>query len=103
MTAIQSGSDPISPVRSKGNGNSGGVFSLRNVSERFSLKDHDNEDVEGEQSLKQDGDIRKKQVPYSPPYNTRISQHLPFYIIDLHRLDAPLVSFSITSMLLRSN
>ena len=75
MTNIQFASDAIAPVRSNGNGNSGGVYSIRNGSERFSLKDHDNEDVEGEQSLKQDGDIRTKQVLYPPPSKTRISRH----------------------------
>ena len=68
MTTVQFASEAITPVRSNGNGNSGGVYSLRHVSERFSLKDHDNEDVEDEQSLKQDGDIRKKQVRYLPPH-----------------------------------
>ena len=62
MSTIQFASDVIQPVRSVGNGNSGGVYSIRNVSEKGSVKDADIENAEGPHTLKQEGDIKKKQA-----------------------------------------
>lgn len=70
MATIQI-ADTLHPTRSNGNPSSsgvgGGVYSMRNISraslDRRSLKSHDAEGVEDEDSgLGQAGDFKKKQV-----------------------------------------